>query len=102
MLMLRKKKTITYAEVYGYTNSDFSGDHDEKNSIAGYIFMIECAPILWRSRKQIIMALSSCEAEYVVASYAACQATWIEMLLEELKIMKPRKNEVVCRKQVND
>ena len=37
------------------------------------------------------MALSSCEAEYVAASYAACQAAWIEMLLEELKIMEPKK-----------
>lgn len=37
------------------------------------------------------MALSSCEAECVGALYAACQAIWIEMLLEELKIMEPKK-----------
>lgn len=37
------------------------------------------------------MDLSSCEAEYVVASYASCQAAWIYMLLKELKIMKPKK-----------
>lgn len=37
------------------------------------------------------MALSLCEDEYVVASYAVCQAVWIEMLLEELKIMEPKK-----------
>lgn len=37
------------------------------------------------------MALLSYEAEYVAASYAACQALWIEMLLEELKIMESKK-----------
>lgn len=91
VLMLRKKKTNTNAEVYGYTYSNFNGDQDEKKSISGYIFMIEDDPISWSSRKQSSMALLSCETEYVLASYVACQATWIEILLEELKIMEPRK-----------
>ena len=91
VLMPKKKKNGSDAEVYGYTDSDFSGDQDEKKSTAGHIFMIEGAPISWSSRKQSIVALSSCEAEYVAASYAACQAAWIEMLLEELKIMEPKK-----------
>lgn len=91
VLMPRQKKTITYVEVYGYTDSNFSGDHDEKKSITGYIFIIEGTPISWSSRKQSIMALSSCEAEYMVASYVTCHATWIDMLLEELKLMEPKK-----------
>ena len=52
--------------------------------------MIEGAPISWSSRKQSIVAVSSCEAEYVTASYAVCQAAWIKMLLEELKIMESK------------
>ncbi|XP_050890987.1 secreted RxLR effector protein 161-like [Lathyrus oleraceus] len=91
VLMPRKKKSNIDAEVYGYIDSDFSGDHDKNKSIVGYIFKIKGAPISWSSRKQSIATLSSCEAKYVVASYAACQATWIEMLLEELKITEPRK-----------
>lgn len=71
-LMLRSKNTITNGKVYGYTDLDFSGDHDEKKRTAGYIFMIEGAPISWRSREKRIMALSSSEAEYMVASYATC------------------------------
>ncbi|XP_050876198.1 uncharacterized protein LOC127079888 [Lathyrus oleraceus] len=56
--------------------SNFSGNQDEKNSTARYIFMIEGIPILWISRKQSIMALSSCEAKYLATSYAACKAAW--------------------------
>lgn len=91
VLMPRKKKTNTDAKVYGYTNSNFNGDHDKKKSNAGYIFMIEGASISWSSRKKNIVTLSSCIIEYVAASYAICQATLIEMLLEKLKIMEPRK-----------
>lgn len=89
--MPRKKKTNTDAKVYGYTNSNFSGDQDGKKSIVDYIFMIRGVPISWSSRKQCIVALSSCEAEYMAASYATCQATCIKVLLEELKIMEHRK-----------
>lgn len=37
------------------------------------------------------MAFSSYEAEYVAALYATCQPTWIDMILEEFKIMEPKK-----------
>lgn len=53
--------------------------------------MIIGASISWRSRKQGISVLLSCEVEYVAASCAACQASWIEMLLDELKVMESKK-----------
>lgn len=53
--------------------------------------MIRGASISRSSKKKMLMVLSSSEAQYVVASYAACQAVWIEILLEELKIMEPKK-----------
>lgn len=37
------------------------------------------------------MDFSLYEADYVAASYAACRAAWIEMLVEALNIMEPRK-----------
>ena len=33
-----------------------------------------------------MVALSSCEAEYIAASMSACQAIWLEALLTELKV----------------
>ena len=38
----------------------------------------------WQSLKQKIGALSTCEAEYVAAATAACQAVWLCRLLGEL------------------
>ena len=34
----------------------------------------------------LVVALSSCEAEYIAACYPACQALWLDSLLEELKV----------------
>ena len=42
------------------------------------------SPISWLSQKQKVVALSTCEAEYVAATIAACQAVWLRRLLDEL------------------
>jgi len=38
----------------------------------------------WFSKKQPIVALSSCEAEYVAVSLCICHAIWLRKLLENL------------------
>jgi hypothetical protein len=41
--------------------------------------------ITWQSQKQRVVALSSCEAEYIDAATASCQGVWLAHLLAELK-----------------
>ena len=42
------------------------------------------APISWLSLKQKMVALSTCEAEYVAAATVVCQVVWLCRLLGEL------------------
>ncbi|XP_019431814.1 PREDICTED: uncharacterized protein LOC109338918 [Lupinus angustifolius] len=44
------------------------------------------APVSWCSKKQDDVALSSCEVEYIAASMSACQAVWLDTLMDELKL----------------
>lgn len=44
------------------------------------------AAISWSSKKQGVMTFSSCEADYVATSLAACQVIWLQMLVGELKL----------------
>ena len=40
----------------------------------------------WMSKKQPIVTLSSCEAEYVAATSCVCHAVWLRNLLKELSM----------------
>ncbi|XP_052735059.1 secreted RxLR effector protein 161-like [Vigna angularis] len=73
-------------KLVGYTNSDFGGDQVERKSTSGNIFFLNTTPISWSSKKQTIVALSSCEAEYVAGYHAVCQGVWFNEVLKDLKV----------------
>lgn len=68
----------------GYTDSSWYSDDEDRKSIIGYVFMLGGAPIAWSSRKKLVVALSSCEVEYIIDSLCACQATQLVNLVEEI------------------
>ena len=65
------------ARLVGYSDSDFGGDEQERKSTSGQVFFLGDMLISWASQKQKTVALSSCEAEYVAATAAACQGMWL-------------------------
>jgi hypothetical protein len=83
-------------KVHGYSDSDLAGDIDDRKSTSGMVFYLGCNPISWCSQKQKVVALSSCEAEYIAASSAACQGLWLGRLLTDL-MMKKEVEPVVLR-----
>ncbi|XP_062182043.1 uncharacterized mitochondrial protein AtMg00810-like [Phragmites australis] len=78
----RKKKD---AQLIGYSDSDLAGDIDTRKSTTGVVFFLGNNVITWQSQKQKVVALSSCEAEYIAGTTAACQGVWLARLLAELK-----------------
>jgi hypothetical protein len=42
------------------------------------LIQVSRRPVSWCSKKQSVIALSSCEAEYVAGSLAASQANWLQ------------------------
>jgi hypothetical protein len=68
----------------GYSDSDLAGDVDSRKSTSGVIFFLGERAISWQSVKQKVVALSSCEAEYIAAATASCQGVWLGRLLGEL------------------
>ena len=67
-----------------FSNADMAGDIDGRRSTSGVLVFLGSAPISWLSLKQKVVALSTCEAEYVAAATAACQVVWLRRLLGEL------------------
>ena len=68
----------------GYSDSSYNADPDDGKSTTGHIFYLGGNPITWCSQKQEIVALSSCEADFMAATETAKQAIWLEDLLEEI------------------
>jgi hypothetical protein len=90
-VLFPKHEAKSDVKLVGYSDSDWSGDRVDRRSTSGYVFLLNGTAISWSSRKQPVTALSSCEAEYVAGSYAACQLVWLESLIIELKcdLVKP-------------
>ena len=68
----------------GYSDASHNVDDDDGKSTTGHIFYLGESPITWCSTKQEIVALSSCEAEFMAATEAAKQAIWLQELLSEV------------------
>ncbi|KAK1419234.1 hypothetical protein QVD17_28397 [Tagetes erecta] len=74
--------------IIGYSDSSHNIDEDDGRSTTGHVFYNGSSPITWCSQKQSTVALSSCEAEYMAANAAACQAVWLKELISEISNKK--------------
>ena len=68
----------------GYCDSDYRGDLDDRKSTSGYIFIYGSKPLAWNCCKQKVIALSSCEVEFLSSTLAVCQGLWIRRFMHEL------------------
>jgi hypothetical protein len=55
-----------------------------RHSISGYTFFVGSGAVLWGSKKQPIVTLSSTEAEYVALTHAAKELIWLRSLINKL------------------
>lgn len=81
-----------------FTDSDWAMS-DNRKSISGFI--IECGngPISWSSKQQVVVALSSCEAEYIACSHCAHQILWLRSLFDELGFPQKHPSPLYCDNQ---
>ena len=70
--------------LYGYSDSSWGDNLDDRHSTAGHVFLLADDAISWSSRKQKTAAQSTTEAEYMALADTGNQAMWYRMCLEEL------------------
>lgn len=76
-----RKLNTSETRLTGYSDSDLAGDVDDRKSTSGSVFLLGTSLVTWGSQKQRVVALSSCEAEYIASANAACQGIWLSRLL---------------------
>jgi hypothetical protein len=60
-----------------YSDRDYVGNIDDSHITSSVLFFLGSSLMSWHSLKQQVVAMSSCEAEYVAATSAATQGVWL-------------------------
>mmetsp|Transcript_49639 Transcript_49639/g.101360 ORF Transcript_49639/g.101360 Transcript_49639/m.101360 type:complete len:638 (-) Transcript_49639:44-1957(-) len=71
-------------QLYGYVDADHAGDTEGRQSVTGFVVMMNGGPVSWESKRQVVTALSSAEAEYYAASAIGCEIAFLRRILESM------------------
>jgi hypothetical protein len=81
-LMLGESDSKT--NLVGWSDADWAQDVEMRCLIGMFVFDVAGGYILWSSKKQPTIALSTAEAEYMSASNATKEAIWLCTLLTDM------------------
>jgi len=89
-----KSLTLTFRTqaqgLIGYVNAD-GATQEHRRAITGFAVLVDRGAILWGSRKQELVTLSTAESEYVTVTHAAKEALWLRCHIGEMfrPLMQP-------------
>ena len=63
-------------DIHGFLDADWARDLDNRKSTSGYVFNLFGGTISWMSKRQVVVALSTIESEYMATTHASKEAVW--------------------------
>lgn len=69
-----------------FSDADYACDSNDRTSISGYVYLLFGNFIMWTSRKQSTVAVSSTEAEHISFSETTSKDLWIQKLLKDIQV----------------
>lgn len=69
-----------------FSDADWASGHNQRYSTSGVLTTLAQAPVIHRSRKQIVVATSSIAAEFTALYGAARELVWLTQILTELEV----------------
>lgn len=82
---LRIRKARCWQSV-AYTDSNYATDSYNRKSVSRMIVTIDRSLVSWASKKQDIVALSSCKAEFITTStFCAQEILFVQQLMNEIE-----------------
>ena len=82
--------------LYGFSDSDWGADLDDRKSTGAYVFFLDGASCSWKVKLSATALLSTQEAEYVALSEATKEALCLRMLLLHLGFGDPEPTTIYC------
>jgi hypothetical protein len=71
-------------DIHGFVDADWAGDLDHRRSTSGYVFNLFGGAISWMSKRQVVVALSTTEFEYMAATHASKEVVWLQDCVQVL------------------
>lgn len=78
-------KKVWESVLSGFIDSDWGGNVNDHKSTYCYAFSIDSSDFSWTSKKQLVVAMSTTEVEYISLSVAGCQSLRLRWMLKEFK-----------------
>jgi hypothetical protein len=76
--------TQMQAEVCAFADADWANNKGDRKSVSGWVAKLNGDLISWSSKKQRVVALSTCEAELYAEAAAIQEVLWLRGVLTEL------------------
>jgi phosphoribosyl-AMP cyclohydrolase len=75
-------------DIHGFVDADLAGDMDRRRSTSGYVFNLFGGAISWMSKRQVVVALSTTEVEYMETTHASKEAVWLQRLCSGIGLVQ--------------
>eukprot|EP00253_Pinus_taeda_P036689 PITA_36689 len=75
-------------DIHEFVDANCAGDLDQRRSTSGYVFNLFGGAISWMSKKQSIVALSTTEAEYIVATHPSKEVVLLQRLCSSMGFLQ--------------
>lgn len=84
-VLCRYSPSTTSDEIFlTHSDADLGGNVDNARSTAGFVITVGGGAVMWGSRLQRHVSLSSTESEYTTASATGCEIMWMRDFLDEI------------------
>ncbi|KAL2016242.1 hypothetical protein VTK56DRAFT_4018 [Thermocarpiscus australiensis] len=83
------KHNINNLQLRAFGDASFATDLLTRTSVGGHVVMIGGCPVVWKSKKQALVTLSTTEAEFIKLTPTALSLLWVANVLKEAGYEQP-------------
>jgi len=75
-------------DIHVFVDANWAGDLYQRRSTSGYVFNLFGGAVIWMSKKQSVVALSTTEVENMAVTHASKEAVWLQRLCSSMGLVQ--------------